>query len=246
MEDTKQSPESPHSVFNGMPCGKLGGATVSRLVFDGNPLVGNVHSRDLKYVRRLAQTYNTPECLQETLRLAEANGINTVLGWGEECVERYNASGGKMQFIARLSPTLPDDKLVDAIKRNIDSGAIAHFTDPRETDELVRNSGIAPLAKVIEAAAGFDLPIGVGTWALPVVMGCEASDLPLDFYVQVLSFRRLSHVAPDAARGSRGVHPTHAGLFRQHLVCSSRPGHRSVPVDYQTVAGDQGAGCRRN
>ena len=132
----------------------------------------------------MAQTYNTPERLQETLRLAEANGINTVLGWGEECVEKYNASGGKMQFIARLSPTLPADKLTEAIKRNIDSGAIAQFTDPCETDELVRNSGIDPLAKVIEAAADFDLPIGVGTWALPVVTACEAGNLPLDFYVQ--------------------------------------------------------------
>jgi hypothetical protein len=35
--------------------------------------------------------------------------------------------------------------LTEAIKRDIDSGAIAEFTDPRETDELVRNSGIDPL-----------------------------------------------------------------------------------------------------
>ena len=184
MEDTKTPPKSPHSEFNGMPCGKLGNATVSRLVFDGNPLVGNVHSRDLKYVRRLAQTYQTPECLQETFRTAETNGINTVLGWGEDCVDKYNASGGKMQFIARLSPTLVGKGLSDAIKRNVDSGAIAHFTDPQETDELVRTKGVAPVAKVVEAAAAFDLPIGVGTWALPVVKACESGKLPLDFYVQ--------------------------------------------------------------
>jgi hypothetical protein len=167
-----------------MPCGQLGQARVSRLVFDGNPLVGNVHSRDLKYVQRLAQTYQTPECLQETLGLAEANGVNTVLGWGQACVQQYNASGGKMQFIARLSPTLAAGKLADAIKWNIDSGAIAHFTDPLQTDELVRAGGIGPLAEVMEAAAAFDLPVGVGTWALPVVTACEAGDLPLDFYVQ--------------------------------------------------------------
>ncbi len=184
MEDAKQTQNSPHADFNGMPCGKLGEAVVSRLIFDGNPLVGNVHSRDLKYVSRLAQTYLTPECLQETLQQAEAAGINTVLGWGEACVQKYNASGGNMQFIARISPTLAGDKLADAIKRNIDGGAIAQFTDPRETDELVRGSGIDPLAKVIETAAGFDLPVGVGTWALPVVSGCEEGKVPLDFYVQ--------------------------------------------------------------
>ena len=184
MQDVKQTPQSPHADFNGMPCGRLGEAVVSRLVLDGNPLVGNVHSRDLKYVSRLAKTYNTPRCLQETLRLAEANGINTVLGWGEECVRKYNASGGNMQFIARLSPILSADKLADAIRRNIDSGAIAHFTDPPETDLLVRKDGINPLAKVIEAAARFDLPIGVGTWALPVVVACEADKLPLDFYAK--------------------------------------------------------------
>ncbi len=184
MADTKQTPESPHIMLNGMPCGKLGDATVSRLVFDGNPLVGNVHSRDLKYVQRLAQTYNTPDRLQETLRFAEANGINTVLGWGRESVDSYNASGGKMQFIARLSPNLSADELTDAIKQNIDSGAIAHFTDPCETDELVRTGGVDRLAKVVEAAAAHALPIGVGTWALPVVTTCEAKQLPLDFYVQ--------------------------------------------------------------
>jgi hypothetical protein len=184
MENAKQTTGSAHVDYNGMPCGKLGKAIVSRLVFDGDSLVGNVHSRDLKYVSRLAQTYQTPECLQETLRLAEANGINTVLGWGEASVRKFNASGGKMQFIARLSPALAADKLAEAIKLNIDGGAIAHFTDPRETDELVRRDGIDPLAKVIETAAKFDLPIGVGTWAMPVVVACEAGNVPLDFYVK--------------------------------------------------------------
>ena len=184
MEDTKKSPQSPHADFNGMPCGTLGNVTVSRLVFDGGPLVGNVHSRDLKYVRRLARTYHTPERLQETLRLAEASGINTVMGYGEACVRQYNASGGAIQFIARFSPALSPDKLREVTKRNIDSGVIAQFTDPCETDELARTKGTAPLAKAIEAAAGFGLPVGVGTWALPVVTACETLDVPIDFYVQ--------------------------------------------------------------
>jgi len=89
-----------------------------------------------------------------------------------------------MQFIARLSPTLSADKLTEAIRRNIDGGAIAHYTDPCETDELVRTNGIDPLAKMIEAAAKFDLPIGVGTWAMPVVSACEQGKLPLDFYAK--------------------------------------------------------------
>ena len=184
METTKPMEKSPHVDLNGMPCGKLGEALVSRLVFDGNPLVGNVHSRDLKYVSRLAQTYHTPECLRKTLQLAETNGINTVLGWGEECVRKHNAAGGKMQFIARLSPKLSGAELTAAIKKNIDGGSIAQFTDPRQTDELVRQGGIDQLGKVIEAAARFDLPIGVGTWAMPVVAACEKGKLPLDFYVK--------------------------------------------------------------
>lgn len=184
MQTAEKPPEVSSLNFNGMPCGKLGNAIISRLVFDGDPLVGNVHSRDLKYVSRLARTYHTPQRLQETLQLAETNGINTVLGWGESCVRDHNASGGKMQFIARLSPKLAGSALKDAIKRNIDSGAIAHFTDASETDELVRQKGIEPVAKVIDTAAGFDLPIGVGTWAMPVVAACEAGQISLDFYVK--------------------------------------------------------------
>jgi len=184
METTKENAKSPHIDHKGMPCGKLGEAVVSRLVFDGNPLVGNVHSRDLKYVSRLAQQYQTPECISATLKLAETNGINTVLGWGEECVKKHNAEGGKIQFIARLSPRLSGGELSAAIKKNIDGGAIAQFTDPQETDELVRLGGIDQLAKVIEAAAKCDIPVGVGTWAMPVVDACEKDKLPLDFYVK--------------------------------------------------------------
>ena len=186
MENTKPASGSPHADFHGMPCGRLGKAVVSRLVFDGNPLVGTVHSRDLKYVGRLARTYHTPERIQETLRLAESSGINTVLGAGEEYVQKYNDSGGKMQFIARLSPKLAGDALAEAIKRTIDSGAIAHYTCDYETDDLVRTSGLDGLRNVVETAAKFDLPIGVGTWAMPVVAACEEAELPLDFYVKSL------------------------------------------------------------
>jgi hypothetical protein len=184
MEAPVQIPENPAPSFNGMPCGMLGQAAVSRLVFDGRTLEGHVHSRDLKYVKRLAQTYHTPQRVRETLQLAEASGINTVLGWGEPYVREHNDSGGKLQFIARLSPRLAEQSLTEAIQRNVDRGAIAHFTDPVETDEIVRQHGIGPLAKVIEKAAGGELPIGVGTWALPVVVACEEGKLPLDFYVK--------------------------------------------------------------
>ncbi|NLX98060.1 MAG: hypothetical protein GXY83_18005 [Rhodopirellula sp.] len=186
MENTKPAPGSPHTDFNGMPCGKLGDSVVSRLVFDGNPLVGTVHSRDLKYVSRLARTYHTPERIQETLRLAEASGINTVLGAGDEAVREYNAAGGKLQFIARLSPKLTGEALAEAIQRNIDGGAVAHYTCECETDELVRTGGFDKLRNVIETAAKFALSIGVGTWAMPVVAACEEAKLPLDFYVKSL------------------------------------------------------------
>jgi len=184
MEATNQGEQSPHVDVGGMPCGRLGDALVSRLVFDGNPLVGNTHSRDLKYVGRLARMYHTPDRLQETLRIAQASGINTVLGWGEECVRSFVVSGGKMQFIARLSPTLTGEALTEAIQRNIDAGVIAHFTDAEQTDELVRTGGIDQLRTVVETAAKYELPIGVGTWAMPVVSVCEQGKLPLDFYVK--------------------------------------------------------------
>src|SRR5947208_3642591 len=66
----------------GLPCGRIGTATISRVLLGGNLIAGYMHSRDLKYVNTLFRAYATDEKILETLALAEKHGINTVFETG--------------------------------------------------------------------------------------------------------------------------------------------------------------------
>src|ERR1039457_1803899 len=89
----------PASTGSAFPCGKLGKATISRLLLGGNLISGYMHSRDLKYTGALFRAYVTDEKLMQTLRLAEQHGINTVFETGAQYVDRYNRDfRGHMQF----------------------------------------------------------------------------------------------------------------------------------------------------
>ncbi|MBN1844636.1 MAG: hypothetical protein JW810_03060, partial [Sedimentisphaerales bacterium] len=61
----------------GMPTGKIGNLTVSRLISGGNLISGWAHSRDLIYLHQLMKQYNTEKKVLETLALLEENGVNT-------------------------------------------------------------------------------------------------------------------------------------------------------------------------
>ncbi|MBM4094314.1 MAG: twin-arginine translocation signal domain-containing protein, partial [Planctomycetes bacterium] len=88
------------ATFNGMPCGFLGKAKISRLMLGGNLIGGYMHSRDLRYVNQLFRAYATEEKILATLRIAEENGINTVFETGADFVNKYNDRfQGRMQVI---------------------------------------------------------------------------------------------------------------------------------------------------
>ena len=62
-----------------LPCGKIRNVSISRLIIGSNLIAGYAHSRDLIYVSSLFQAYNTEAKVIETLELAQACGINTIL-----------------------------------------------------------------------------------------------------------------------------------------------------------------------
>ena len=68
----------PSPTENALPKGRIGHLEVSRLLLGGNLLTHYTHSRDLKYVYKLAAQYNTEEKILETLALAETHGVNTL------------------------------------------------------------------------------------------------------------------------------------------------------------------------
>ncbi len=172
-----------------LPLGTIGKAKISRVLLGGNLISGYMHSRDLKYVNSLFRAYATDEKILDTLALAESCGINTVFETGAAFVERYNRErNGRMQFIPHIEVSSGQSKLAlaDHIKQQFDLGGVALYVWGVSSDTLVRDGDIAQLARAVELAKSFDLPIGVGSHSLQVPIQCERHGVPCDFYVKTL------------------------------------------------------------
>ena len=183
------APAAPHADPgpDGMPYGMLGKARLSRLLLGGNLVTGCMHSRDLRYVPELFRAYVTEEKIFQTFKLAEQHGISAVFESGGQYVHRYNKEfGGHMQIIPSIHPDVgqSDAEIKDEIKQKVDSGAPAFYVWGVRSDELVRLGNVHIIAKAIEFAKKYDLPVGVGGHSLQVPMACEKAKIPCDFYVK--------------------------------------------------------------
>jgi hypothetical protein len=125
----------------------------------------------------------------ETFRLAEENGINTVLESGAALVQRYNKEyGGHMQIIPSVHPELSFDerKLRDEIKEKVDTGVPALYVWGVACDRLVQADAVDIIGKAVELIKAHGIPAGVGGHSLRVPMACEKAKVPCDFYVKTL------------------------------------------------------------
>lgn len=172
-----------------LPCGRIGKASISRLLLGGNLISGTMHARDLKYSGALFRAYVTEQKLMETLRLAEEHGINTVFETGANYVHRYNREfRGQMQFIPHIEVQAgqSDRVLSDHIKQQVDTGAVALYVWGLSADRLVQTGAVDRIHKAVEMAKAHGLPVGVGGHSLLVPMACEKDRVPCDFYVKTL------------------------------------------------------------
>jgi hypothetical protein len=186
---TQGTPAVPHTEPGpkDMPYGMLGKARLSRLLLGGNLVTGCMHCRDLKYVPELFRAYVTEEKIFQTFKLAEEYGINAVFESGGQFVHRYNKDfGGHMQIIPSIHPDVnqSDAQIKDEIKVLVDSGVPALYVWGARGDELVRNGSVDVIAKAVEFAKRYDLPVGVGGHSLLVPKACEKAKIPCDFYVK--------------------------------------------------------------
>ena len=173
----------------GFPVGMLGKAKISRLMLGGNLISGFMHSRDLKYVNSLFRAYATEERIIETLHQAEQCGINTVFETGAKFVQQYNSRyNGHMQFIPHIQVKQgqSDEALQTHIKAQVDSGAVAMYVWGVAADTLIKAGAVRDIARAVEFAKKYDLPVGVGGHSLQVPIQCEKNGVPCDFYVKTL------------------------------------------------------------
>ncbi|MFH1737571.1 MAG: hypothetical protein ABIH23_01095 [bacterium] len=174
-----------------LPCGKIGDMEISRILLGGNLLTHFTHSRDLKYVYALAKHYNTKEKIFETMRIAEENGINTLVihtapGVMNFLREYRYEHGGKIQWI--ICPTAEIDDSMEAYRKQVEEiveiGTDAVYLWGVRGDQLVAKERVDLIGKAVEIAKACGVPSGVGAHDLRVVVECEKNNIDNDFYIK--------------------------------------------------------------
>ena len=183
----------------GMPTGKIGNVTISRLICGGNLISGWTHSRDLKYISALSKAYNTDEKAMETLALCEENGINAMLAGSCRVLTKYwNERGGRIQWIAQTHPK-PDDIKSD-IQRAVDSGAVAAYVQGGIGDRWIKHGRVDLLGECVAFIREKGVPAGIGGHSLEVPIACEKAGIRPDFYMKTLHHGNYWSATPKEKR----------------------------------------------
>ena len=205
------APARPATAF---PTGKIGDLQISRMLLGGNLLTYYTHSRDLKYVSRLTEHYNTEAKILETLAVAEAHGINTLAMHNPPgpmgILKKHRRQGGKIQWI--ICPTAPVEgdlrAYTEEVKELVDNGCEAIYLWGVHADPLAAAGRMDLIAKAVEIAKEHGVPSGVGAHDLNVVAQCEASKVPADFYIKTFHHHRYpSGPRPEQLRAPYAEHP---------------------------------------
>jgi hypothetical protein len=187
-----------------LPCGKIGGVSVSRLLMGGNLIGGWAHSRDLMYASQLFTSYNTEAKIFETLELGQACGINTIQVDPKytDTVAKYN-QGRSTPIQTMVCIPLVENKteMSDHIKRQIDLGATLLYSHGGTTDSFMMKGGnIDAIGQMIDLIKAQGVPAGVGGHSLNMPIACEKNKFDLDFYVKTFHMDRYWSATPEEGR----------------------------------------------
>lgn len=181
-----------------LPLGKLGKHQVSRMLLGGNLLTCYTHARDLRFVYKLIQRYNTDAKILETLEVAEQHGVNTlamnIAPGPMKVLAQHRKQGGKMQWIihptAKITPDLGDYET--ELKQLVDFGVEMTYVWGVWGDQLLAEGKIGLIAKAVEAAKKHNMLSGVGAHDLRVVTECEKNSIPVDFYLKTFHHHKYA------------------------------------------------------
>jgi len=186
MMQRKTTPDpKKRDPVKGLPAGKIGKVTISRIICGGNLIGGYAHSRDLIYVSSLLKQYFTDEKIIETLEICEETGINTIItgsGSAKLLKKYWDERGGQIQWVAQIVPK-SNDLTTDA-KIAIDNGAVGAFVIGNVGDEWARAGRVDLIGKVVDFIKQNKAIAGVGGHNLGTPMKCEEVGMQADFYMK--------------------------------------------------------------
>ncbi|MCK4292912.1 MAG: twin-arginine translocation signal domain-containing protein [Planctomycetes bacterium] len=185
----KKPAAAPGGAVKGLPTGKIGNVTISRMFPGGNLISGFAHSRDLIYVSSLLKNYFTDEKVIETFEICEEMGINSaILRLDDHCIriidKYWNDRGGKLQWIAQVK--MKTDDVTSEAKRAIDNGAIGVYVHGGVADKFVEGGRVDLLGKAVDFIKKNGAIAGVGAHSAEVPMACEKAGIGVDFYMKTL------------------------------------------------------------
>ncbi len=207
----KESPVTmPQAFHKGLATGKLGTLTVTRLFLGCNQVSGYSHSRDLDYVGRLMQEYQTDDRVLNTWQLCEEQGINTLLSDPFEkpvrLMKRYRKERrGKMQWFSEVHPQkyYYDTRLADLkehLKQVIDHEPNAFYVQGGVCDSFVDRGLLDELGEALEIMKKTGLPSGLGAHSVESPRACLKAGLQPDFIMKTYHADDYWSATPRAQR----------------------------------------------
>ena len=200
----------PQTFNQGLPTGKLGTLNVTRLFLGCNQVSGYSHSRDLKYVGRLMQEYQTDERVLDTWQLAEEQGINTLLSDPFDkpvrIMKRYRKERrGKIQWISEVHPHRPyyDIRLAhlkEHLKQVLDNEPNAFYIQGGVTDSFVHRGLLDELGEALELMKKTGLPSGLGAHSVETPKACLKAGIQPDFFMKTYHADDYWSATPRAQR----------------------------------------------
>jgi hypothetical protein len=186
---TPASPKTASPVATNLPNGTIGKLKISRLICGGNLISGYAHSRDLIYVSPLLTHYFTDDKILETWALCEQHGVNTMILFPADkraagLYDKYRTSGGRIQYLAQLSPG--KDDLKTAVKQAKDAGAVGAFLLGNLSDAWTRDGEVKLIGELLANIKDQGLVSGVAGHELRTVMAVEKAGFAPDFYMKTL------------------------------------------------------------
>lgn len=181
---------TPPETGKGMPMGKIGKLSVSKLICGGNLISGHAHSRDLIYVSSLIRHYFTDDKILETFQICEENGINTaVLRTDNDTVrllkKYWKERGGKIQWFAQTYPK--PTNLKENVQMAIDNGAVAAFPQGMVGDKFFEDGYIDLLGQVVDFIKQNGLVAGVGSHNIDTPQAIVDAGIKPDFFMKTLN-----------------------------------------------------------
>jgi hypothetical protein len=177
--------QQPQANEAKIPTGKIGNLTISRLILGGNLIGGWAHSRDLIYVSKLFQEYNTKDKIYETLALSEKYGINTILlSDGQlDIINKYKKdTGGKIQAIVNVTPQ--EENPIAGIDKAVEKGAETIYLHGAACDRAVKSQRIDIIEKALDYIKKKNLSAGVGCHSFYVLEQCRDAKIEPDYWVK--------------------------------------------------------------